>query len=179
MFTVRLLLLAVFVAMASTGCSRGPQGEPADAEPARVLIGRLDVEVARLQQLFELRSEVQQLREQLQKAQRELGQDFPGIAAMDSLKAGALPPAAARRVRAFRAGVAEYDRLVARHNQLASELHTYLEGRSPAQVQRLVNTMQRLRQRLAEMIGEADYTRAQYVARNSELVQSLNLNEPQ
>lgn len=163
---------------ALTACSRGPQGDPRDAQPARALIQRLDVEVNRLQQLFELRRDVQQAGEQLHNAQQELARDFPQVVAAGSLEAAALPPAAQGRVRAFRSSVAEYDRLVARHNQLAADLQPFLQGRSPAEVQRMMKAMQTLRERLAEMIEQADYTRASYMAQHSELVQTLNLDEP-
>ena len=177
MHTVRLLLLAVVCGMVLGACSRGPQGDPEDAEPARLLVQRLDAELARLRTLFELRAELQQAQEQLASSQRELAEDYPQISAAGSLEAARLPPSAQGRVRTFRAQVAEYDRLVARHNQLARALQRYLDGRSPEDVRRVVQAMQTLRERVAEMLEQANYTRAVYMARHSELVHDLSLDE--
>ena len=178
MLPIRLLLLAVVFGIASAGCSRGPQGDPRDAEPVRALIERLDAEEARLQQLFELRGQVQRARAQLETTQQELAEDFPEIAAAGSIEATELPPPAQPRVRAFRASVAEYDRLVAHHNELAQQLDRFLTGRSPQEVRRLMGAMHKLRTTLTDMLEDADYNRAIYMARHSELVQALDLQSP-
>lgn len=178
MFLVRLLLFAVMLAVAVPGCSRGPQGDPRDAVAVEQLIARLDAEAARLEALFELRGEVESARGQLVVSQRELAQDFPELAQAGNLATVQVPSAAQGRVRAFRASVAEYDRLVARHNALARDLETYLDGRSPQDVRRLLQAMRQLRATLADMLAEANYTRAVYIARHSELVQALGLQSP-
>lgn len=178
MFLVRLLLFAVMLAVTVPGCSRGPQGDPRDAVPVEQLIARLDAEATRLETLFELRDEVERARDQLEVSQRELAQDFPGLARAENLAAADVPSAAQGRVRAFRASVAEYDRLVARHNALARDLGTYLDGRSPQDVRHLLHAMRKLRATLADMLAEANYNRAVYIARHSELVQALGLQSP-
>ena len=178
MLPIRLLLLAVVFSMALAGCSRGPQGDPRDAEPVRALIERLDAEEARLQQLFELREEVQHARAQIEASQQKLAEDFPQIATAGGIEAAQLPPAAQPRVQAFRASIAEYDRLIARHNDLARQLDRFLTGRSPQEVQRLMGAMHKLRLTLADMLEDANYNKAIYMARHSELVQALELQSP-
>lgn len=179
MHTVRLLLMAVMLAISLSGCSRGPQGDPEDAAPVRALIERLDAEAARLQQLFELRMEVEQARVQLASLQRELSEDFPQISTVGGIEDADLPPSARGGVRAFRASVREYDHLVARHNALAEDLRKYLEGRSPAEVRRLLEALRDLRAKLAHLLEQANYTKAVYVARHAELVKALDLNKPE
>lgn len=169
------MLVAGLLALGCAGCSRGPQGDPRDAAPVHALIQRLDADLARLQTLFELREEVEQTAQQLQTARQELAEDFPSLAQDSAWNAKQVPPAAAARVRGFRASVAEYDRLVARHNKLAADLERYLSGRSPRDVHRLMAAMRQLRERLTDMLEDADYTKAVYVAQHAELVQSLGL----
>lgn len=178
MLLARLLLAAVLTGVGLSACSRGPQGDPRDAAPVRTLIQRLDADEARLRQLFDMREELDQARAQLHSSQQELAQDFPDLAArLAQHRDAPVPPAAQGRVRAFRASVAEYDRLVARHNALAQDLDHYLDGRSPHDVQKLLTAMQRLKVKLADMLEDGDYTRAVYVAQHAELVQTLGLQD--
>lgn len=178
MSPLRLTLIAAVLGVLAGGCSRGPQGDPQDAAPVRQLVERLDVETARLETLFELRDEVERARDQLGALQRELADDFPEIQSAGGIEQADLPAAAQGRVRTFRASVAQYDRLVARHNALARQLERYLQGRSPREVRKLLRAMEALREQLADMLEDANYTRAVYVARHSELVQALGLQSP-
>ncbi len=144
----------------------------------RHLIERLDDVSKRLQTLFELREEVQRARAQLEASQRELADDFPEVKAAGGIEGAELPDAAQGRVRAFRASVNEYDRLVARHNALAKDLGAILDGRSPEDVHKLMRATNALRNQLSDMLKDRNYTRAVYVAQHAKLVQALGLQSP-
>ncbi len=178
MSPLRLTLVAVLCGALLGGCSRGAQGDPQDAVPVRHLIERLDDVSERLKALFELRQEVERARAQLEASQRELADDFPEIKAAGGIDGADLPDAAQGRVRAFRAGVHEYDRLVARHNALAKDLGAILDGRSPDDVHKLLRATNALRNQLSDMLKDHNYTRAVYVAQHAKLVHALGLQSP-
>ena len=73
----------------------------------------------------------------------------------------------------FKRRVADYNRELRIHNDLARALMPFLKKRSPAQVNKLIGQIAKLRGKLEELLAEQRYARAAFLAENSALAREL------